>query len=201
MLEAFIPNSVLLEKKIKNSHFYIINKKNLLEIVSFLKYNHFFQYKVLSDICIVDSLYSNIKSFFLTKGVVNKKNTFNRRFHTNERFEVIYNFLSILNHSRVFLKIYAMPSSSISSLCSLYSSSNWWERECWDMFGLYFKNHPDLRRILTDYGFEGFPLRKDFPLSGYVEVRYDELKKRIINEKLSLSQEYRYFDFINPWVL
>ena len=85
------------------------------------------------------------------------------------------------------------------SLNSLFPSANWLERETWDMFGVFFKNHPDLRRILTDYGFEGFPLRKDFPLSGYTEVRYDDEKKRVVLEPLQITQEYRYFDFLSPW--
>ena len=82
---------------------------------------------------------------------------------------------------------------------SLHASADWWEREIWDMFGVFFKNHPDLRRILTDYGFEGYPLRKDFPVSGYTEVRYDERQKRILCEPLELTQEFRVFDFSSPW--
>ena len=89
--------------------------------------------------------------------------------------------------------------TSIESITSIYNSADWWEREIWDLFGIFFNNHPDLRRILTDYGFEGYPLRKDFPLSGYVEVRYDERQKRVICESLELAQEFRTFDFLSPW--
>ena len=100
---------------------------------------------------------------------------------------------------RIFLNISNSELESVSSIESIFKSANWFEREVWDMFGVYFLNHPDLRRILTDYGFEGYPLRKDFPLSGYTQVRYDEELKRVILEPLELTQEYRYFNFISPW--
>tara|TARA_B100000780_G_scaffold224410_1_gene163518 strand:+ start:2944 stop:3291 length:348 start_codon:yes stop_codon:yes gene_type:complete len=88
---------------------------------------------------------------------------------------------------------------SVESVTKVFNSANWWEREIWDMFGVFFSNHPDLRRILTDYGFEGYPLRKDFPLSGYVEVRYDDIVKRVVCEPLELAQEFRSFNFESPW--
>ncbi|GJP29948.1 hypothetical protein CLOM_g12215 [Closterium sp. NIES-68] len=88
----------------------------------------------------------------------------------------------------------------MNSVVGIFPSAGWWEREVWDMFGVYFSNHPDLRRILTDYGFEGHPLRKDFPLSGYLEVRYDDSEKRVVSEPIELAQEFRYFDFTNPWI-
>jgi NADH dehydrogenase (ubiquinone) Fe-S protein 3 len=117
----------------------------------------------------------------------------------NKRFEIIYELLSIRYNSRLRIKIYINELTSVESSALVYSASNWWEREIWDLFGVFFTDHPDLRRILTDYGFEGFPLRKDFPLSGYVEVRYDERQKRVMCEPLEFAQEFRTFDFTSPW--
>ncbi len=115
------------------------------------------------------------------------------------RFSVVYDFLSLTFNSRIRIKTFTNEVTPIESIVPLYINANWWEREIWDLFGVYFQNHPDLRRILTDYGFEGYPLRKDFPLSGYVEVRYDSVKKRIIVEPLELSQEFRAFSYETPW--
>lgn len=116
-----------------------------------------------------------------------------------KRFEIVYNLLSPHYNSRIRIKTCVDEITPIESLVGIYSSSNWFEREVWDMFGVFFANHPDLRRILTDYGFQGHPLRKDFPLSGYVEVRYDDSEKRVITEPLEITQEFRSFDFANPW--
>lgn len=113
--------------------------------------------------------------------------------------EVVYNLLSTRYNSRIRVQTSADEVTRISSVVSLFPSAGWWEREVWDMFGVYFSNHPDLRRILTDYGFEGHPLRKDFPLSGYVEVRYDDSEKRVVSEPIEMTQEFRYFDFASPW--
>ena len=115
------------------------------------------------------------------------------------RFQVVYNLLSISYNARIKIKTCVDEISLLSSVTTLYSSANWWEREVWDMFGIFFSNHPDLRRILTDYGFQGHPLRKDFPLSGFVEVRYDDSEKRVITEPVEITQEFRYFDFSSPW--
>lgn len=115
------------------------------------------------------------------------------------RFEVVYNLLSVQYNSRIRIKVCVDEITPISSITPLYSSAGWWERETWDMFGIFFTGHPDLRRILTDYGFQGHPLRKDFPLTGYVEVRYDDSEKRVISESVELTQEFRYFDFASPW--
>lgn len=117
----------------------------------------------------------------------------------NYRFCVVYELLSILYNSRLRIKIYVNEIVPVSSICSVFVNANWWEREIWDMFGIYFEGHPDLRRILTDYGFEGYPMRKDFPLYGYLEVRYDDTKKRVVLEPLELTQEFRHFTFETPW--
>ena len=115
------------------------------------------------------------------------------------RFEVVYNLLSLSYNLRVRVKIEVEEDVLIPSAVSVYSSAGWWEREIFDLYGLLFDNHPDLRRILTDYGFEGHPLRKDFPLTGYVEVRYDEEQKRVLYEPVKLPQAFRTFDFESPW--
>lgn len=119
--------------------------------------------------------------------------------HEGTRFIVIYDLLSLSYNTRIRLKVFVNETTSVLSMVKLYVNANWWEREVWDMYGVYFDEHPDLRRILTDYGFEGHPLRKDFPISGYVEVKYDEIKKRIVVEPLELSQDFRLFSFNSPW--
>jgi len=115
------------------------------------------------------------------------------------RFTVVYNLLSVDLNARVRLKTEVDGLTSIESVTGIYPCAAWWERETWDMFGVFFTGHPDLRRILTDYGFQGHPLRKDFPLTGYTEVRYDATEKRVISEPLELPQEFRSFDFASPW--
>ena len=164
----------------------IIFKNNQKDSISVIAYNqHFFQFiysleknsttqlKIFNDLCVID--YPDKK----------------------ERFELNYNFLSIKYNIRIFVKTYTQ--AYIASLTPIFNSANWIERECWDMFGIFFLNHPDLRRILTDYGFDGFPLRKDFPLTGYIEIRYDDEKANIVYEPLEMTQEYRLFNFTSPW--
>ena len=116
------------------------------------------------------------------------------------RFEVVYNLLSLTNNNRIRVKVRTDEDTPVPTVTGVFSSANWWEREAWDLFGIYFSDHPDLRRILTDYGFEGHPLRKDFPLTGYKEIRYDDEKKRVVYEPVKLTQEFRSFDFLSPWV-
>ncbi|KAK3686625.1 putative NADH-ubiquinone oxidoreductase 30.4 kDa subunit, mitochondrial [Vermiconidia calcicola] len=110
------------------------------------------------------------------------------------RFEVVYNMLSVRHNARIRVKTYADEATPVPSICSLYDGANWYEREVYDLFGVFFVDHPDLRRIMTDYGFDGHPLRKDFPLTGYTEIRYDEEKKRIVVEPLELTQAFRNFE-------
>lgn len=115
------------------------------------------------------------------------------------RFDVVYHFLSMYQNHRIRLKVALRDGDMVQSITSIHPSANWFEREVFDMFGILFSGHPDLRRILTDYGFRGYPLRKDFPTTGYTEVRYDEAQKRVVYEPVDLVQEYRNFDFMSPW--
>jgi len=116
-----------------------------------------------------------------------------------ERFEVVYHFLSMQLNQRIRVKLSTDEDLPVASIVDVFPAANWYEREAFDMYGIQFSGHPDLRRILTDYGFEGYPLRKDFPLTGHVEVRYDDLEKRVVYEPVQLTQEYRSFDFLSPW--
>jgi len=116
-----------------------------------------------------------------------------------ERFDVVYLLLSMTNNMRLRLVVSVGEGQTVPSVTGTFMSANWAEREVWDMFGIFFAGHPDLRRLLTDYGFEGHPLRKDFPLTGHVEVRYDDTERRVVNEPVHLTQEFRDFDFLSPW--
>ncbi len=164
---------VILKKNDNNSFQVLVKAENIYPLCISLKRNSLIQLESLNDICVVDYP------------------------EKTARFEINYNLLSVKYNFRLFLKTYT--SSYISSLTQIFDSSNWIERECWDMFGVFFINHPDLRRILTDYGFDGFPLRKDFPLTGYIEIRYDDESANIVYEPLEMSQEYRLFNFTSPW--
>jgi NADH-quinone oxidoreductase subunit C len=116
-----------------------------------------------------------------------------------QRFEVVYHLLSLKHNQRVRVKVATDEVTPVPSVTGVFGSANWYEREVWDMYGIYFADHPDLRRLLTDYGFEGHPMRKDFPQTGYVEVRYDEEQKRVVYEPVHLRQDWRSFDFLSPW--
>lgn len=115
------------------------------------------------------------------------------------RFEIVYSLLSMSQNQRLRVKACVGEDEPVPSVTTVYSSAGWYERETWDMYGIYFTDHPDLRRILTDYGFEGHPMRKDFPLTGRVEVRYDETQKRVVYDPVKLTQDFRSFDFLSPW--
>lgn len=147
----------------------------LLNFLTFLKYHLLCQYSILVSISGVD--------------YIKKKN----------RFELVYDLLSIKYNNRIRIKISVNQLQMVESCEKLYFSAGWYENEIYDMFGIFFFNNKNLRRILTDYGFEGYPLRKDFPLSGFVELRYDDSQKRIITDYIQFSQEYRKFEYINPW--
>ena len=152
-----------------------INVNNLIEVVQFLKSNDKCKFRQLIDIAGVD--YPD----------------------KDKRFQLVYLFLSHENNIRIKIVIKFQPKESINSLTKIFPSANWMEREVFDMYGIKFKNHPDLRRILTDYGFKGHPLRKDFPLTGFNEVRYSEKEKKVVYEPVKLEQNYRNFDFESPW--
>ena len=153
----------------------IVPHSELFNVILFLRDNTNCQYRTIIDICAVDYP------------------------ERENRFEVVYNFLSTRYNNRIRVKTSVSEITPVDSITPLFKGANWFEREIWDLYGVYFTGHPDLRRILTDYGFEGHPLRKDFPLSGYVEVRYDEIQKRVVCEPIELSQEYRDFNFSSPW--
>ena len=152
-----------------------INRDDVLKVIKFLRDDVNCQFLTLLDVCGVDYP------------------------EDDERFEIVYHMLSMTHNNRIRIKLRTDEDTPVASVTSLFSSANWWEREIWDLFGVAFIDHPDLRRILTDYGFEGHPLRKDFPLTGYVEVRYDDAQKRIVYEPVKLTQEFRSFDFLSPW--
>ena len=152
-----------------------VNVNDLIEVVQFLKSNDKCKFRQLIDIAGVDYP------------------------EKDKRFQLVYLFLSHENNIRIKILIKFQLDESINSLTKIFPSSNWMEREVFDMYGIKFKNHPDLRRILTDYGFKGHPLRKDFPLTGFNEVRYSEKEKKVIYEPVKLEQNYRNFDFESPW--
>jgi NADH/F420H2 dehydrogenase subunit C len=154
----------------------VVPSRYINRVLSFLKSDLNSQFRVLVDLTAVD-------------------------FPENDkRFEVVYMLLSLKYNTRIRVKTHVNEMSSLDSVSNIYSSANWLEREVWDMFGISFRNHPDLRRLLTDYGFDGHPLRKDFPLNGYTAVRYDDTQKIVLYETTELAQEYRNFDFQSPWV-
>jgi NADH-quinone oxidoreductase subunit C len=152
-----------------------VERAHIVDALKFLRDDPECLFKVLIDICGVDYT------------------------ERPQRFDVVYNLLSLKHNHRIRLKVYASEGDAVPSATGVFSAAGWFEREAWDLFGIYFADHPDLRRILTDYGFEGHPMRKDFPLTGYVEVRYDEEQKRVVYEPVKLKQEFRSFDFLSPW--
>ena len=172
-LKSFFPEGKITDKK---KYFEIIVKKeNTFKTIKNLKENQNFIFDQLIDITAVDYPSNSL------------------------RFEIIYILLSMVLNKRVVVKTFLGESEGIESITTIHKSADWYERECYDLFGIQFLNHPDLRRIMTDYNFEGHPLRKDFPLTGHTEVRYDDLEKKVIYEPVKLTQEYRNFDYMSPW--
>ena len=149
--------------------------QSLVKCVEFLTLDRDCQFSTLIDITAVD--YPN----------------------RDKRFKIVYHFLSMTLNHRIRLSVDLKDGEVVQSIVAIHSSANWFEREVFDMYGVYFSGHPDLRRLLTDYGFSGHPLRKDFPTTGYLEVRYDETKKQVVYEPTKLNQEFRQFDFLSPW--
>jgi len=152
-----------------------VKSEHLIDTLFFLKNHVSYQFTILTSIAGVD---------------------YPEKSH---RFEIVYDLLSVTFNRRLRLKVVVNELESVNSCEKIYPAANWFECEIWDMFGIFFRNHSNLRRILTDYGFEGHPLRKDFPLNGYIEVRYSENHKRVISESIEFSQEYRTFNFFGPW--
>lgn len=178
-----IPNYIKSIEVLNDEIILNVSVQNLLKILNFLKNHTNFQVVQLIDITAVDMLGST------------------------ERFVLVYQLLSLRYNIRLILKVQlekktnSLFSEVIPSIIKFYNSANWLEREVWDMFGIFFSGHNDLRRILTDYGFQGFPLRKDFPLTGFCELRYDDEMKTVFYDSLELAQEFRFFDFQSPWIL
>jgi len=173
LLKNIIP--FLTYQKIKNENILVISHKQLLFVLYFLKSHINTQYSMLSCISGVD---------FLSKVY---------------RFSVVYDLLSLTFNSRLRVKLFVNDITVVNTAVDVFINSNWWEREIWDLYGIYFTKHPDLRRILTDYGFEGHPMRKDFPLSGFIELHYDESRKRVVVEPIEFTQEFRSFICETPW--
>ena len=166
---------IMLFQRLNLTSLLIVKVEYLDIIIEILKKHINYQYKMLSSISGID--------------LINNK----------YRFSVVYELISLTFNTRLRLKIFLTDVTIITSITKFFSCANWWEREVWDMFGIYFSNHPDLRRILTDYGFEGHPLRKNFPIIGYFETVYSELYKRVIVKPVSLSQDFKIFRFIQNW--
>ncbi len=174
-IAAALPNEVIGATVATGELTVEVRADAVARVLKFLRDDQNCQFKLLVDVCGVDYP------------------------ERAERFDVVYHLLSPVHNQRVRIRLKTDGEIPVPTVTGVYSSAGWFEREVWDMYGVMFADHPDLRRILTDYGFEGHPLRKDFPLTGYVEVRYDELQKRVVYEPVSLEQEFRRFDFMSPW--
>ena len=174
-LSSALAQDVLSWEIVKGELAVTVRTSAIAKVMTFLRDDSNCQFKQLMDLCGVD---------------------FPGR---EQRFEVVYNMLSMKHNQRIRVKLNTDEETAVPSVVSIFSSAGWYEREVWDMFGVIFDGNPDLRRILTDYGFQGHPLRKDFPLTGYVEVRYDDDQKRVVYEPVKLTQDFRNFDFMSPW--
>lgn len=153
----------------------VVKGDSIVRVLTHLRDDPACQFKMLIDICGVDYP------------------------ERAQRFDVVYNLLSLTRNQRIRVKVRTGEETPVPSVVSVYSAANWFERETWDLYGVAFSDHPDLRRLLTDYGFDGHPLRKDFPLTGHIEVRYDDEQKRVVYDRVKLSQDFRTFDFLSPW--
>ncbi|MGA0393597.1 MAG: NADH-quinone oxidoreductase subunit C [Rhodospirillales bacterium] len=174
-IAAALPQDVERHEIKNNALILYVRRESIVGVLTYLRDEPNCQFKQLVDVCGVD---------------------FPER---QNRFDVVYNLLSLTQNQRIRVKIETDAASPVPSVTGVFSAANWYERETWDLFGIPFSDHPDLRRIMTDYGFEGHPLRKDFPLTGYVEIRYDDEQKRVVYEPVKLTQEFRNFDFLSPW--
>ncbi len=174
-IAASLPEDVISTEVVLGELVVRVQRNAIQRVLTFLRDDGSCQFKLLMDVCGVD--YPD----------------------RDERFEVVYNLLSLKHNQRVRVKLTTDENTPVPTATTVFSSAGWWEREAWDMYGILFSGHPDLRRILTDYGFDGHPLRKDFPLTGFVELRYDDEEKRVVYEPVKLVQEFRTFDFLSPW--
>ena len=170
-----LPNDVVSTQVLLDELIVTVRTPAVVRVLTFLRDDTNCQFSQLVDLCGVD--YPD----------------------REQRFEVVYNLLSLKHNQRIRVKACTDEATPVPSATSVFSAAGWYEREAWDLFGIFFSDHPDLRRLLTDYGFEGHPLRKDFPLTGYVEVRYDAEQKRVVYEPVKLQQDFRTFDFLSPW--
>ncbi len=174
-IAAALPEAVIDVEVVHDELMVRVQRNAIVRVLSFLRDYSACHFKCLMDVCGVD---------YPGRG---------------ERLEVVYNLLSLRHNQRIRIKLTTDEETPVPSVTGVFNSAGWWEREAWDLYGIYFSDHPDLRRILTDYGFEGHPMRKDFPLTGFVEMRYDETQKRVVYEPVQLTQEFRRFDFMSPW--
>ena len=174
-IAAALPKEVISHDLMNGELILRVRREGIVRVLTLLRDEPNCQFKLLVDLCGVD---------------------YPERVN---RFDVVYNLLSLAQNMRIRVKVESVEESPVPSVTSVFSAANWYERETWDLYGIAFSDHPDLRRIMTDYGFEGHPLRKDFPLTGYVEVRYDDEQKRVVYEPVKLTQEFRNFDFLSPW--
>ena len=174
-MKTVFPDAVLGTRLAMGELTLTVERAQIAGVAQFLRDDPAWRFKILIDICGADYP------------------------ERAERFEVVYHFLSVYENLRVRLKLATDATSAVPSIVSVFPAANWYEREAYDLYGILFEGHPDLRRLLTDYGFRGHPLRKDFPLTGFVEVRYDEEQKRVVYEPVKLPQEFRSFDFLSPW--
>jgi NADH-quinone oxidoreductase subunit C len=174
-VELKIKDKIVHSEIINNELSIVVNPSSIIKFVEFLMVDNECQFSTLIDITAVDYP------------------------EKLKRFTIVYHFLSMVQNQRIRISAHIFEDEVVPSIIALHPSANWFEREVFDMYGIFFSGHPDLRRLLTDYGFTGHPLRKDFPTSGYLEVRYDEVKKQVVYEPTKLTQEYRQFDFLSPW--
>jgi NADH-quinone oxidoreductase subunit C len=174
-IEAGLPDAVLRTEIVRGELIVWVKRDSVVAAATYLRDDPGCDFKMLIDVCGVD--YPD----------------------REQRFEVVYHLLSHRQNLRVRMKVAADEDTPVPSITGVFNAANWFERETYDLYGVLFSDHPDLRRILTDYGFEGHPLRKDFPLTGHVEVRYDEEEKRVVYEPVRLTQDFRSFDFESPW--
>jgi len=170
-----LPNDVQRAEQAHDELTLFIARRRVVRVLSFLRDDPNTAFKLLVDLCGVDYP------------------------EREERFDVVYNLLSLKLNHRIRVKLHTDEDTPVPTVTGVFSTAGWFEREAWDLYGIFFSDNPDLRRLLTDYGFEGHPMRKDFPLTGRVEVRYDEEQKRVVYEPVRLTQDFRSFDFMSPW--